>query len=255
MAAKLAVARALKTIAFEAGVHVAVRRFAVINQVRLLELGVHSHCRAMLCTRRAGWRDRAWSEARLRRLCRHALRDGSLRPQKVRRAATSSTRTLLTVRCTACTRSFVGLAWRPINESICSEIYSTGKSNLPGSRRERQLLRSFARMAPELLRHSTQPELANRFVERLRLTHRPSAHSQAAPRVQERAAAAEAAAEAAAAAAVPVGVDSLWDEEDFDDAPVEENLRKRKRGKSAAQPSMTLNEDEEEMFGGLFEGF
>lgn len=33
MAAKLAVARALKTIAFEAGVHVAVRRFAVINQV------------------------------------------------------------------------------------------------------------------------------------------------------------------------------------------------------------------------------
>ena len=48
--------------------------------------------------------------------------------------------------------SFVGLAWRPRGESICCEIYSTGKANLPGSVRERDLLGSFSRLIPELIR-------------------------------------------------------------------------------------------------------
>lgn len=132
----------------------------------------------------------------------------------------------------------------------------TGKSNLPGSRRERQLLRSFARMAPELLRHSANPALADRFAEHLRLAHRPSAHTQAAPRVQERAAAAA----AAAAAMLPEGIDSLWDadlNEDVADEPT--NLRgaggKRKRGKSVGDETYELDADEEEAFGTLFDAF
>ena len=71
--------------------------------------------------------------------------------------------------------SFVGLAWRPGGESICCEIYSTGKANLPGSTRQRDLLCSFSRMVSELLRHSDKPEMCERIPERLRLCHRPQA--------------------------------------------------------------------------------
>jgi len=69
--------------------------------------------------------------------------------------------------------SFVGLAWRPGGEHVCCEIYSTGKANLPGSTRQRDLLTSFARMVSELLRHSNRPEVCERIPERLRLCHRP----------------------------------------------------------------------------------
>ena len=50
-------------------------------------------------------------------------------------------------------QSFVGLAWRPEGECCCCEIYSTGRANLPGSTRQRDLLLSFARMVPELWRN------------------------------------------------------------------------------------------------------
>jgi TATA-box binding protein (TBP) (component of TFIID and TFIIIB) len=76
--------------------------------------------------------------------------------------------------------SFVGLAYRPVAEAICSEIYSTGKTNLPGSRRERDLLRSWSRMAPELQRFSTNPELADRWPPLERNWHRASAAAPAA---------------------------------------------------------------------------
>jgi hypothetical protein len=104
--------------------------------------------------------------------------------------------------------SFVGLAWRPGGENICcgalratrsnpnngpsprrraatppstspacslpvTEIYSTGKANLPGSTRQRDLLSSFARMVSELLRHSDKPGVCERIPEHLRLCHRP----------------------------------------------------------------------------------
>lgn len=118
-------------------------------------------------------------------------------------------------------------------------------------------MRSFARMAPELLRHSAKPELAERFAEHLRAAHRPEAHTQAAPRVQVRA---DAAADAAAAALMPGGIDSLWDAdadaEDVASEPI--NLRgggKRKRGKSTGGEALELNEDEEEAFGNIFECF
>ena len=54
-----------------------------------------------------------------------------------------------------------------------AEIYSTGKANLPGSTRQRDLLESFARMVPELLRHSDRPEVGEKLPEHLRLAHRP----------------------------------------------------------------------------------
>ena len=55
----------------------------------------------------------------------------------------------------------------------CAEIYSTGKANLPGSTRQRDLLTSFARMVSELLRHSDRPEVRDRLKPHLRLCHRP----------------------------------------------------------------------------------
>ena len=51
----------------------------------------------------------------------------------------------------------------------------TGKANLPGSTRERDLLTSFSRMVSELLRHSDRPEVCEQLPERLRLCHRPKA--------------------------------------------------------------------------------
>ena len=71
--------------------------------------------------------------------------------------------------------SFVGLAWRPGGESICCEIYSTGKANLPGSTRQRDLLSSFSRMVSELLRHSDRPDICELLPEHLRLHHKPTA--------------------------------------------------------------------------------
>ena len=56
---------------------------------------------------------------------------------------------------------------------LCAEIYSTGKANLPGSTRQRDLLSSFSRMVSELLRHSNRPEVCELVPEHLRLCHRP----------------------------------------------------------------------------------
>ena len=53
--------------------------------------------------------------------------------------------------------------------------YSTGKANLPGSTRQRDLLTSFSRMVSELLRHSNRAEVCERIPEHLRLCHRPQA--------------------------------------------------------------------------------
>ena len=69
--------------------------------------------------------------------------------------------------------SFVGLAWRPPSESICCEIYATGRANLPGSTRERDMLQSFSRMLPELLRHSDRTDVFDRLPQHLKDAHRP----------------------------------------------------------------------------------
>lgn len=74
------------------------------------------------------------------------------------------------------------------------------KSNLPGSRRERKLMRSFARMAPELLRHSSDPEKAMRFAPHLRNAHRVDETADPGT---------------SAVADVPAATDSLWDVDDM----------------------------------------
>ena len=68
--------------------------------------------------------------------------------------------------------SFVGLAWRPPRENCCVEIYSTGRANLPGARRERDLVESFYRMLPELLRFSSSSRLLIHFPEHVQLLHK-----------------------------------------------------------------------------------
>ena len=68
-------------------------------------------------------------------------------------------------------KSFVGLAWRPAGECICCEVYSTGRANLPGSTRERDLQTSFFRMLPELLRFSSSNRLVEMFPEEVRMVH------------------------------------------------------------------------------------
>ena len=68
--------------------------------------------------------------------------------------------------------SFVGLAWRPSGESICCEVYSTGRANLPGSKAERQLLESWSRMLPELLRFSSSHHLLKLIPQEQQARHR-----------------------------------------------------------------------------------
>lgn len=99
--------------------------------------------------------------------------------------------------------SFVGMAWRPAEEKICCEVYSTGRAkycvrarqtdrprrvaplracmsahayarahSLPGSTTERDLHASFARMLPELLRFSSASRLLEHVPERLQSAHR-----------------------------------------------------------------------------------
>jgi len=131
MAARMAILKAARQLAVEAGVFVHIRKFSVINQVGAVSIDAKLDCDAFASTHSAtSHYDRA---------------------------------------------SFVGLAWRPGGESICCEIYSTGKANLPGSTRQRDLLCSFARMVSELLRHSNRAEVCELVPEHLRLCHRPRA--------------------------------------------------------------------------------
>ena len=131
MQARMAILKAARQLAVEAGVFVHIRKFSVINQVGAVSIDAKLDCDAFASTHSAtSHYDRA---------------------------------------------SFVGLAWRPGGESICCEIYSTGKANLPGSTRQRDLLSSFARMVSELLRHSNRAEVCELVPEHLRLCHRPRA--------------------------------------------------------------------------------
>ena len=130
MAARLAISRAQRQLAEEAGVHVHIRNFSVINQVGAISLRATLNCEGFANDHRSTSHYDA--------------------------------------------ESFVGLAWRPENESSCCEIYSTGRANLPGSRTERDLLASFSRMLPDLLRHSSASRLLSLIPEDLQRVHRPS---------------------------------------------------------------------------------
>ena len=127
-AARLAIARAQRQLAVEAGVRLHTRNFQIINQVGAVSLRATLNCEEFASHHRA---------------TSHFDRS-----------------------------SFVGLAWRPANESICCEVYSTGRANLPGSTTERDLQRSFARMLPELLRFSSAARLLEQIPEEQQAHHR-----------------------------------------------------------------------------------
>ena len=128
MAARLAIARAQRQLSDEAGVHLHIREFAVINTVGAVSLRATLNCEAFADAHRA--------ESHFDR------------------------------------SSFVGLAWRPPGESCCVEIYSTGRANIPGSRTERALNKSFSRMLPELLRFSSSARLLEEIPDELQAVHR-----------------------------------------------------------------------------------
>lgn len=135
MAAKLAVARALKTIAQEAGVHVAVRRFAVINQARgfttipiRAAVLIVSHCTST----------QVGAIALGARLDCDAFADShsstahydpkSFVGMPVCLLSTYSNTFMFSFSYLMFSRLPCCVQWRPMSESICAEIYSTGKA-------------------------------------------------------------------------------------------------------------------------------
>jgi TATA-box binding protein (TBP) (component of TFIID and TFIIIB) len=170
-AARLAIARAQRQLAVEAGVRLHTRNFQIINQVGAVSLRATLNCEEFASHHRA---------------TSHFDRS-----------------------------SFVGLAWRPANESICCEVYSTGRANLPGSTTERDLQRSFARMLPELLRFSSAARLLEQIPEEQQAHHRVDAADAAGT------APSSAPAAATASAASAASVWSGWGDVGDDDAPVE----------------------------------
>jgi TATA-box binding protein (TBP) (component of TFIID and TFIIIB) len=162
MASRLAIARAARQLATEVGIYIHVRNFSVINIVGAASINATLDCDAF---------------ARSHSASSHFDR-----------------------------QSFVGLAWRPASEPCCCEVYSTGRANLPGeilmrdaqrcnntttircresdpffvrntgSTRERDLIASFSRMVPELLRHSNRKAFVEELPDHLRNAHFPELH-------------------------------------------------------------------------------
>ena len=155
IAARTAIVRAQRQLALEAGIHLKIQSFQIKNTVGAVSLRASFNCDGFASAHSA---------------------DAHFDPD-----------------------SFVGLAWRPPRESLCcgalalpctiasaklsvcafTEIYSTGKGNLPGSVAQRQLLDSFSRMLPELLRFSSAHTLLAKIPDELQRAHR---HDQATGR-------------------------------------------------------------------------
>tara|TARA_B110000902_G_scaffold143140_1_gene165083 strand:+ start:178 stop:507 length:330 start_codon:yes stop_codon:yes gene_type:complete len=108
MAARLAIARAQRQLSDEAGVHLHIRDFAVINTVRSrlepLVMLCGPEIRTCPCCAQVG------AVSLRATLNCEAFADAH-------RAESHFDRS-----------SFVGLAWRPPGESCCVEIYSTGRA-------------------------------------------------------------------------------------------------------------------------------
>ena len=118
----------------------------------------------------AGWGGLDRRQARLRRLRLDAHGNLALRPRELCRPRVAAGRRKDLLRCVA--HDSIQIA-NLTCFLLVAEIYSTGKANLPGSTRQRDLLSSFARMVGELLRHSNRADVCERVPERLRLCHRP----------------------------------------------------------------------------------
>lgn len=115
-------------------------------------------------------------------------------------------------------------------------------------------------MAPELLRHSERPELAERFNERLRRSHRPEGHTRQAPRATARKALAEAAAAASAVSTVRAAtametMQSLWEDDDDTCTKTGKATKSNKRDVAQMLGFGECDDNEESAFGELFDGF
>ena len=174
MAARLAIMRAARQLAVEAGVHIHVRNFSVINQVGAASIDARLDCDAFASTHSAtSHYDRASFVVRSRTLVR--LRSGA------------------TERACARLRAGPGLAARE-REHLLRDLRDgarqpgppphpqhrhrplrpdAARARQPGSTRERDMLTSFSRMLPELLRHSDRKDVFERLPAHLKAAHRP----------------------------------------------------------------------------------
>ena len=112
-------------------------------------------------------------------------------------------------------------------------------------------------MAPELLRHSERPELAERFNERLRRSHRPEGHTRQAPRATARKARAEAEAAASTdrASTAMEAMQSLWEDDDDTCTKTGKATKSNKRNVAHMLGFDECDDNEESAFGDLFDGF
>ena len=236
MAARMAILKAVRQLAVEAKVYVHIRKFQVINQARLRNLNTHLitrspqgrrfaqvgavsidaklDCDAFASTHSAtSHYDRASFVGACVRACpnnRRPRRALSLRSPHRRRPRLASWRREHLLRC-ALSPPRTHAPRAAHTACACAEIYSTGKANLPGSTRQRDLLSSFSRMVSELLRHSDRPEMCDLIPEHLRLCHQPQkAMRDDAPVLARSKAKASTAAPAGATVADLFGTDGDW---------------------------------------------
>ena len=185
-AARLAIARAQRQLAEEAGIHLLIRNFQVINTVAPPAAPRHvvTSSRRRLRNRR----QRCFFVVSIVAKVGASNLASSLNCNEF--AATHSSSSHFD------RNSFVGLAWRPPKEDICcgdafwprsnpktsftshdnafdslTEIYSTGRANLPGATAERQLVDSFYNILPELLRFSSSSKMVELFTDKERSKH------------------------------------------------------------------------------------
>ena len=175
MQARMAILKAARQLAVEANVHVHIRKFSVINQVGAVGIDAKLDCDAFASTHSAtSHYDRA-SFVGMRVWC-DPLTGYSLDTHWTLTAHCAQVWHGVPVANTFAAKSCARTPFsppRPAHAARARAQYSTGKANLPGSTRQRDLLTSFARMVSELLRHSDKPEVCERIPERLRLCHRP----------------------------------------------------------------------------------
>ena len=183
MAARMAILKAARQLAVEANVHVHIRKFSVINQVGAVGIDAKLDCDAFASTHSAtSHYDRAsFVGARVhdtQTIAGHARAPAALTalpelPQALRGGQVVS---LYAAKlCASPPTDYNPCAASDAHDPRTCAQYSTGKANLPGSTRQRDLLSSFARMVSELLRHSDKPKVCERIPEHLRICHRPRA--------------------------------------------------------------------------------
>lgn len=190
--------------------HLLIRNFQVINQVGAANMVSEPpsrdaqarvwHVSPALPLLRAG------SDVQLRRLCDRPLRDVALRPQllrrtrrKLRQSANTAPTPRQHARCAPCAveaaervhllrnlQYRTGKVRRPRATTARGDGTDSAPAphSLPGSTAERDLLRSFSRMLPEILRFSSSHDLVANADEELRNCHRPVRENAAPAPVQ-----------------------------------------------------------------------